>query len=136
MQSRCFIRDAGTQRRASDFSRFDGLASNPDFSTSGRPIQLGFRTATSKPSGGTFNAVLNYDNWYIRVHFVACPSDFTSDGSVDDSDFVSFAAAYSILVCADPTMPAGCPADLNSDGFIDDADFVLFAAAHELLECP
>ena len=79
---------------------------------------------------------MTYDNWSIRVHFVACPSDFTADGLIDDTDFVAFANAYNIFDCTDPTMPAGCPADINADGFVEDADFVLFAGAYETLECP
>lgn len=65
-----------------------------------------------------------------------CRADLNGDNAVDDADFVLFAAAYNILDCADPGMPAGCPADLNGDGFVDDADFVLFAAAYNELLCP
>ncbi|MBX3379948.1 MAG: hypothetical protein KF805_07620 [Phycisphaeraceae bacterium] len=65
-----------------------------------------------------------------------CPGDLNGDGLVEDADFVLFAAAYNILDCADPSMPAGCPADLNGDGFVDDADFVLFVAAYNELICP
>ncbi|MGH7242502.1 MAG: hypothetical protein ACREJD_03700 [Phycisphaerales bacterium] len=65
-----------------------------------------------------------------------CSGDLNSDGFVDDSDFVIFAAAYNILDCADPSMPPGCPADLNDDNFVDDADFVIFAAAYNELVCP
>lgn len=122
--------------RASDFTRFDGLAGNPDFSTSGGPIQLGFRTANSNSGGGAFNQIVSYDNWSVRVHFVACTSDLTSDGAVDDTDFVLFATAYDILDCADPAMPSGCPADVNGDGFVDDTDFVQFSQAYDALECP
>lgn len=65
-----------------------------------------------------------------------CSGDLNGDGLVDDSDFVLFVAAYNILDCADPTMPAGCPSDLNGDGFVDDADFVIFAGAYNDLLCP
>ncbi|MBX3379626.1 MAG: matrixin family metalloprotease [Phycisphaeraceae bacterium] len=65
-----------------------------------------------------------------------CIGDLNLDGLVEDFDFVVFAAAYNILDCEDPTMPAGCPSDLNGDGFVDDADFVLFAAAYNELICP
>lgn len=65
-----------------------------------------------------------------------CAADFNCDHQVDDSDFVLFAAAYDLLVCDDPFMPAGCPADMNKDGFVDDTDFVLFAAAYDTLLCP
>lgn len=66
----------------------------------------------------------------------ACAGDLNSDGLVEDSDFVIFAAAYDLLDCQDPSMPAGCPADLNADGIVDDSDFVLFAAAYDQLVCP
>jgi hypothetical protein len=67
---------------------------------------------------------------------VNCPSDFNGDLFVDDSDFVIFAEAYSLLDCTDPSMSPGCPADLNGDGFVDDPDFVMFATAYEQLLCP
>ncbi|MBX3387950.1 MAG: hypothetical protein KF691_00700 [Phycisphaeraceae bacterium] len=66
----------------------------------------------------------------------SCPGDINNDGFVDDSDFVLFVAAYNILDCSDPSMPAGCPADLNNDGFVDDADFVIFVGAYNQLLCP
>jgi hypothetical protein len=72
----------------------------------------------------------------FRLYQRPCPGDLTGDGYVDDTDFVAFAAAYSILDCADPAMPPGCPSDLNGDGFVDDADFVIFAASYENLICP
>ena len=59
-----------------------------------------------------------------------------SDGFVDDADFQIFAAAYDILDCADPAMPAGCVADLNRDGFVDDMDFSVFSIAYDALLCP
>ncbi|MGH7245111.1 MAG: hypothetical protein ACREJD_16980 [Phycisphaerales bacterium] len=66
----------------------------------------------------------------------ACPGDLNNDQLVDDADFVIFAAAYNLLDCTDPTMPAGCPADLNGDGFVDDSDFVIFVGAYNALICP
>ncbi|MBY0111388.1 MAG: DUF642 domain-containing protein [Phycisphaerales bacterium] len=65
-----------------------------------------------------------------------CPGDLNNDQFVDDADFTIFAAAYNILDCADPAMPASCPADLNRNGFVDDADFTIFAAAYNELLCP
>jgi len=65
-----------------------------------------------------------------------CRGDLNNDSLVDDSDFVVFVAAYNILDCADPTMPAGCPADLNGDGFVEDADFSIFVVAYNDLVCP
>lgn len=66
----------------------------------------------------------------------SCPADLNNDSLVDDADFVIFAAAYNILDCADPSMPAGCTADLNADGLVDDADFVVFVLAYDALLCP
>lgn len=66
----------------------------------------------------------------------SCPGDFNNDQLVDDLDFVIFAAAYEILDCNDPSMPAGCPSDLNNDQIVDDSDFVIFASAYEQLLCP
>ncbi|MBY0114031.1 MAG: hypothetical protein K2Y21_14535 [Phycisphaerales bacterium] len=61
--------------------------------------------------------------------------DFNQDGSVDDGDFVIFTAAYNILDCADPLMPAYCPADLNLDGVVDDADFAIFYVRYNAVTC-
>ncbi len=72
----------------------------------------------------------------FRLYQRPCPGDLSGDGYVDDTDFVAFAAAYSIFDCADPAMPPGCPSDVNNDGFVDDADFVIFAQAYENLVCP
>lgn len=66
----------------------------------------------------------------------SCPGDLNGDQYVDDADFVIFAAAYELLDCTDPGMPAGCPSDLNADLYVDDSDFVMFAAAYEALICP
>ncbi|MBN8596121.1 MAG: hypothetical protein J0L78_00440 [Planctomycetes bacterium] len=65
-----------------------------------------------------------------------CPGDLNNDGQVDDADFVSFAAQYDVLDCADSAMPGYCRGDMNNDGFVDDADFVLFAQAYDQLVCP
>ncbi|MBX3379298.1 MAG: aryl-sulfate sulfotransferase [Phycisphaeraceae bacterium] len=65
-----------------------------------------------------------------------CAADFNGDNMVDDGDFVVFLAAYNLLLCDDPAMPAECPADLNADGFVDDADFVVFIGAYDTLLCP
>jgi len=78
-----------------------------------------------------------YDAGLVTVNGIpSCPGDLNHDGQVDDTDFVSFAAAYDILDCADPSMPASCPADLNGDGLVDDSDFVIFASAYDALVCP
>jgi len=67
--------------------------------------------------------------------YAPCKGDLNSDGLIDDSDFTLFVAAYNILDCAEPTMPAGCPADLNDDGFVDDADFTAFVVGYNQLVC-
>lgn len=64
-----------------------------------------------------------------------CTGDLNGDTTVDDADFVMFAAEYDQLVCDSPNMAPGCPADFNIDGFVDDQDFVLFAAAYDQLVC-
>lgn len=102
---------------------------------------LSFNIAPNATLGGQTVRVLNADGNVSTTNFLTvtappCPADFNSDGFVDDGDFVIFAAAYSILDCADPSMPVGCPADLNNDGFVDDTDFVIFAGAYEALLCP
>lgn len=67
--------------------------------------------------------------------FELCWADFNCDGLVDDTDFAAFTAAYNVLDCDDPQMPAGCPSDLNGDGLVTDEDFVIFSAAYERLQC-
>jgi len=66
----------------------------------------------------------------------SCVGDINTDGFVDDTDFIIFAAAYNILDCADPAMPAGCPSDLNGDSLVDDTDFTVFVGAYNELVCP
>ncbi|MGH7244874.1 MAG: hypothetical protein ACREJD_15785 [Phycisphaerales bacterium] len=75
----------------------------------------------------------------IRFSFAShegCDADLNFDKLVDDADFIIFVAAYNILDCADPTMPASCVSDVNNDQLVDDADFVLFLAAYNELVCP
>ncbi|MGH7242841.1 MAG: reprolysin-like metallopeptidase [Phycisphaerales bacterium] len=72
----------------------------------------------------------------VTFHIRACPADLNCDAQVDDGDFVLFLAAYNILACNAPGMPAGCPADLNGDGVVDDSDFVIFLAGYNVLVCP
>lgn len=60
-----------------------------------------------------------------------CPADFSGDGFVDDTDFVTFAAAYQDF----SVPPADARADFSGDGFVDDTDFVTFAAAYEAFNC-
>lgn len=68
--------------------------------------------------------------------FAKCSGDLNNDGQVNDTDFVLFVAAYNLLLCSDPAMPAGCPADLNRDTTVDDADFSIFVNAYDNLVCP
>jgi hypothetical protein len=49
---------------ASDFLRADGLAGTPDFSASGSPITLGFRTANN---GTNYNVRAYYDNFLATI---------------------------------------------------------------------
>jgi hypothetical protein len=72
----------------------------------------------------------------VTINVRNCPADFNCDTFVDDSDFVTFSDAYTLLLCSDPSMPAGCPSDLNGDTFVDDSDFVLFSDAYSALLCP
>ena len=76
----------------------------------------------------------NYQGLIFRL-WTMCTGDLNFDLIVDDSDFVSFANAYNLLDCTDPSMPTGCPSDLNNDGFVDDQDFVVFATAYDALMC-
>jgi len=93
---------------------------------------------------GFYDSASTLPGWYddnsgsidISVAIETCPGDLNSDGFVDDADFQIFAAAYNILDCADPAMPAGCVADLNRDGFVDDMDFSVFSIAYDALLCP
>jgi len=74
---------------------------------------------------------------YVRFSLrAACAADFDCDSQVGDSDFNVFAAAYEILECSNPAMPAGCPADLNGDTVVDDVDFALFVIAYDAFACP
>lgn len=66
----------------------------------------------------------------------ACRSDLNFDDVVDNSDFVVFAAAYSIFSCEEWEMIPGCASDLNDDQTVDNADFVLFANAYNDFLCP
>jgi len=78
----------------------------------------------------------DFDDFSLVMGDSSCPADINGDGQVDDSDFVLFVAAYNILLCTDPAMPAGCPSDLNGDGFVDDEDFTAFVVGYNALLCP
>jgi len=98
-----------------------------------------FNSAKMSANGSIFigRGTYNGADSYFRIDLNGpCPADLNDDFAIDDSDFVSFAQAYDVLVCSAPDMPLGCPADLNHDQAVDDADFVLFAAAYNDLLCP
>lgn len=93
-----------------------------------------FTAGVQTPPGTT----TTHDETHVYFQLAAgvCIGDLNHDGQVDDADFQSFAVAYNILDCADPTMPVGCPSDLNGDGLVDDADFQVFVIAYDTLLCP
>lgn len=98
------------------------------------PVGNGFPRVygiTFDPAGNLY--AVGFDTG--EVFRSGCPADLNGDGLVDDSDFTLFAAAYNLLDCADPEMPALCPADLNRDGLVEDSDFVIFAVAYNDLIC-
>ncbi len=68
--------------------------------------------------------------------FAKCSGDLNNDGQVNDADFSLFVAAYNLLLCSDPAMPAGCPSDLDRDTDVDDVDFSIFVGAYDALLCP
>ncbi len=83
-----------------------------------------------------FRAEMRYNFMGASVRLVKrCGSDFDQSGAVDESDFEVFAAAYSLMDCADPLMQEQCPADLDRDRFVDDADFSMFAVAFDRAIC-
>lgn len=122
--------------RATDFLRRDGLPGNPDFSPTGAPLTVGFRSRMEHNLTQRTIYINDYDNWSAIIHFLPCDSDFNGDWVVDNADFVIFASSYQILDCADAEMPAGCLADLNNDEIVDNSDFVSFVWAYQLFNCP
>ncbi|MFO0859345.1 MAG: hypothetical protein U0570_02225 [Phycisphaerales bacterium] len=52
---------------SADFTRFDGQPGSPDFSTSGEPIWLGFRTGNGN-AGQSVNQIVLYDDLSIVIH--------------------------------------------------------------------
>lgn len=99
---------------------------------------LGLRSVTfanGAPYTGAFS-ITSASGYDYQAQVGNCPADFNVDGTVDDADFVVFVAAYNILDCADPAMPANCPADLNNDDAADDADFLIFILAYDEVVCP
>lgn len=96
----------------------------------------------SKPlNPGTYVIeVLRTQPWggsYTLSATASCkPLDFTGDNLVTDADFVIFLNAYNLMLCSEPTMPAGCPADINKDGMVDDSDFLFFSVAYDTMTCP
>jgi hypothetical protein len=72
----------------------------------------------------------------LGVDPACCPADLDRDDLVSSADFVIFADAYNLLLCADPLMPAACPADLDRSTRVDDDDFMLFVRAYDDGLCP
>lgn len=111
---------------------------------------VGGRKLTGVEGHGTirFIGTVNEINWTIPnpetwhaftvglPRGTPCPCDLNGDGFVDDADFVQFVAAYNILDCLDPAMPARCPSDFNGDSAVDDDDFLVFIGAYNELVCP
>jgi len=64
-----------------------------------------------------------------------CVCDVTSDGFVDDSDFLVFVIQYDVLVCDSVEMRMSCVCDYNDDGYVDDGDFIRFVDAYNTLIC-
>ena len=109
-----------------------GLFDGNDFG----PLPIGSALYNYGDSNATNGFV--YGPLGIRFSFAGstnCPGDLNFDFQVDDSDFVVFLAAYNILDCADPAMPASCSSDLNHDGVVDDQDFVQFVFRYNVLLC-
>jgi hypothetical protein len=122
----------------------DGVNTDPQ----GGPIRFiakGARTGTVsiENTGGTGTANSHWEKRCIVTNvcgnatsdaasFTICAADFNCSGFIDDTDFVTFAAAYEAFTVP----PADASADLTGDGFVDDADFVIFAAAYEGFVCP
>ncbi|MGH7242637.1 MAG: hypothetical protein ACREJD_04400 [Phycisphaerales bacterium] len=117
---------------------FSHGAGNPvlTFVASGSTATLEWARYSPLNGGDSGDEYWALDNVIVDGAVGACTGDINKDGFVDDSDFVLFLAAYNILDCADPAMPAGCPADFNRDGVVDDGDFVLFVVAYNELVCP
>lgn len=103
-----------------------GTATAPEFTQFARTVIL--QTQLDFAGGATW-----WDDMSIRHAGVnPCPADFNGDSFVDDTDFVTFAAAYEQFTVP----PADAAADLTLDGFVDDSDFVIFASAYENFVCP
>ncbi len=67
---------------ASDFTRFDGQPGSPDFSSSGSPITVGFRSGNS--GSADLTVTFNYDNFAMTAFFANLT---ISDGTFNDSNW-------------------------------------------------
>lgn len=133
---------------------FQGVSGTitPTSATTGRlsagTYRLRFGAAAGRPNTFSFSVV---SAWYAALDSTGCnstvldwkltlrtpcPGDLNGDDVVDFLDFDRFVAAYLLLLCTDPTMPAGCPANLNADAVVDNADFLLFVQAYNNFLCP
>lgn len=89
--------------------------------------------------GGSFFSIGGQRNAHFArfgIDPACCPADLDRDDLVSSADFVIFADAYDLLLCADPLMPAACPADLDRSTRVDDDDFTLFVRAYDDGLCP
>ena len=121
---------------------------NVEFDANNAPVRVRYFTSSLQPpvfiTYNRFDGELYYVGYSYntptstlrRIRMLPCEGDLNADGLVDDADFVAFAAAYNLLDCFDPSMPASCPSDFNADAFVDDADFVVFVRAYNELLCP
>ena len=118
--------------RAGSFSRTAiGAPSRPAHALQ---AAFAFWQGTYAPYGPSTFGELRFEGCHA-VGLRSCLADLNLDNVVDDADFVEFAAAYSVLLCDDLSLPIGCPADLDDDWVVDDSDFVRFADAYEQLLC-
>lgn len=74
---------------AADFSRADGMPGTPDFSTSGAPISVGFRTSNNTSGTGTFNQRVVYDNFSVVATTIeptpALVHEYNFEGNIKDN---------------------------------------------------
>ncbi len=94
----------------------------PNFSTSGSPIEVGFYRALASGTGGGLNVSdQGLDNVIITVTPAAvCPGDFNSDGVVNTADLTAMLARFGQAVTP------GTAGDINGDGAVNTADLTTF----------
>ncbi len=109
------------------FTDIPQTGAQPDFSSSGGPIRLGFYCANDN-TGVFASRAVGLDNWYIRIadDTPGCPADFDGDGTVDFFDYDAFVACFEGGAC-----PPGKTADFDGDGSVDFFDYDAFVVAFE-----